>query len=162
MRRTKASFCPAAWVVVLCVIPTAASSQAPSPVRTQVERGLDLCLRFARRQLDDSVQYHGDQVGFRPTGDYRVQRWADPVDPALWVEVEADGAQMRCDVRVSPAAFASPQAAIDVLTDRYEPRGFRRSTGDAGPFAVAWLHDREDGLIALTVKPDAYLITLTP
>ena len=149
-------------VLALTLLSNSACAQAPTAVQMQFQRGLELCMRFARRELDDSIQYYGDQAGFRPTENYRVQRWTDPADPTLWVEVEADGGRMECAVRVSPKTFPSTDAAIDALINLYEPQGFRRSGADAGPFAAAWIHDEQDGLVTLTVAGDGYETTITP
>ena len=149
-------------MVALTLLSNPACAQAPTAVQMQFQRGLDLCMRFARRELDDSIQYYGDQVGFRPTDDYRVQRWTDPADPTLWVEVEADGGRMECDVRVSPTTFPSADVAIEALSNLYEPQGFRRSDADTDPFAAAWIHDEQDGLVTLTVDDDAFETTIIP
>lgn len=144
------------------VISTPACAQAPSPVLRQVEAGIDLCLRFVRRELDDSLQYYGDKAGFRPTSSFRVQRWEDPIVPTLWVELQADGAQMKCDVRASPSTFASAQAAIDFLSNQYEPEGYSSSNLQPESSSTSWRHDTEEGLLILTVSADAYLIATLP
>lgn len=151
-----------ATLMASVVISTPACAQAPSPVLRQVEAGIDLCLRFVRRELDDSLQYYGDKAGFRPTSSFRVQRWEDPIVPTLWVELQADGAQMKCDVRASPSTFASAQAAIDFLSNQYEPEGYRSSNLQPESYSTIWRHDTEEALLILTVSADAYLIATLP
>lgn len=151
-----------AIIMASVLVSTPACAQAPSPVLRQVGAGIDLCLRFVRRELDDSLQYYGDKAGFRPTSSFRVQRWDDPIVPTLWVELQADGAQMKCDVRASPSTFASAEAAIDFLATQYEPEGYSSSNLQPESSSTIWRHDTEEGLLILTVSSDAYLIATLP
>lgn len=140
------------------ILATAACAQGPSPAEAQFQRGLDLCARFVGRQLDDSIQYYGDQVGFRVTDDFMVQRWTDPENLAAWIEVEANGRSMQCDVRASKPVMSSTKTAVEAVFAHLGPRGYRQTERQTQPAVATWVHGMDGGLATLMSTQEVHSI----
>ncbi|MBU1384693.1 MAG: hypothetical protein KKG14_08580 [Alphaproteobacteria bacterium] len=139
----------------------AACAETPSRAETQLRHALDLCARFVRQQLDDSIQYHGDQLGFLVTDDFRVQRWTDPTNPAAWIEVEADGGLMQCDVRASRPVMPSTSALIETVSGHLHPQSSPYATHQTGPVITSWAPGRDGGLVTLASTPEVHSIAFS-
>lgn len=147
--------------VSLLALTAAACAETLTRAETQLRHALDLCARFVRRQLDDSIQYHGDQLGFLVTDDFRVQRWTDSTNPAAWIEVEADGGSMHCEVRASRPLMPSTSALIDTVSGHLYPQTSSNEEHQTGPVITSWALGQDGGLVTLASTPEGHSIAFS-